>query len=647
MSTNTPPETAPLQTKRFSQILSEKLAKFRDMNPLHMLKTYAFFYQYVKPFKVRFFLAMLITFPLGMMDGMLAASIKPFFDALAEGRSTLDFGFFTASINAIPLFIIAFNVVQGGLNYVSFYLTSYVGAQLSNAVRFALYERLLAFDIQKSQALNSGFVIARMFYDPNQVQNALLQNTKTIISRFSSMISIALVMFSLNWKLCLIAYGIVATIFFPVAFVRKKVMSLLDSEAKIYAGVLSVLMETLNGMKVVHSFTLYRFLEDLYNKAQRDMYDRMMGIAKAQAVLQPVNYTITSLGIAVVLWYGSYLVMSKEITAGALIAFVTSMLMLYRPMRMLGNTVIMTQQLMLALERVIEILTQKTYQRRDTNRLPSVEPLAKQIEFKNVSFKYDTRNDMALENVSVKLPVGQMVALVGRSGSGKTTLADLIQGFYDLKPGNGHILYDGLPISAVNLDSLRRQMAYVSQDTFLFEGTIIQNVRVGRPEATEEEVRQALQQAHLSDFIESLPSNIDTHVGERGIMLSGGQRQRLAIARAFLKNAPILILDEATSALDSESELAVQQALDDLMENRTTLVIAHRLSTIRNADRIVVMDKGHVAEEGSHEALMAKRGIYYHLYNTQYQVQETEPTPAATAPQEQEQEQAQGQPVAV
>lgn len=598
------------------------LKKLQSINLFSFLKVYSFFFKYVEPYKYRFFMALIITFPLGLMDGLLAGSIKPFFDALAGGQQTLDFGFFTAPISWIPLFIIVFNVVQGSLNYVSFYLTSYVSNQISNSVRFAMYERLLQFDIEKAQALNSGFVVSRFFYDPNQAQNALLNNSKTLISRVSSAISILFVMFSLNWKLCLIAYGIIGLIIVPVVLVRKKIMGYLNSESKIYAGVLSVLIETLNGMKVVHSFTLYDFLKKQFNTVQRVMYDQMMGISKAQAILQPINYSITSIGIASVLWYGSHLVMTKEITAGALIAFVTSMLMLYRPMRMIGNTVITTQQLVLALERVIEIMDQDIYQARDTKHLPAAQPLQHAIRFDNVSFKYASRTDMALDQVSVTIPKGQMVALVGRSGSGKTTLADLVQGFYTVQSEHGQIYFDDTPISAVNLDSLRQQMGYVSQDTFLFEGTIAMNVAVGKPDATDAEITEALKKAHLREFIASLPDGIETMVGERGIRLSGGQRQRIAIARAFLKNAPILILDEATSALDSESEQAVQQALDDLMVNRTTMVIAHRLSTIRNANKIIVMDQGHVIEEGSHEALLKHQGLYYHLYNTQFQIQE-------------------------
>lgn len=587
------------------------------------MRIFLYYIKYLKPYMWRFLLALVITIPLGMMDGLIAWAIKPFMDGLIQQKPALDF-------RLLPLVIIGFNVVQGGLNYLSTYFNAYIGQNMMMDIQKDLYRKLLGYNLQWASQVNSGFVVNRLFNDPKQVQEVLLTNTRVLLSRIFSTISIGAVMFWIHWKLSLIALATLALIIIPISKVRKKIIRNNNMEAQDSARIISQLNATLSGKKIINSFNLQTQMCRNFAHALKDRYNKTMSMSKAQAALQPINYTITSVGIAIILFYGSHLILSNQITTGALVAFITALLMLYRPMRSIGHTAVTTQRLMAALRRVRRLLEARSFQDPDTSHLPKVGPLSNSIVVRDVSFRYRGRPDTILSHVDLTLKKGQMVALVGKSGSGKTTLAELILGLYALEKGQGMILYDGLPIDAISLDSLREQIGYVSQDTFLFDGTLRQNLLLGKLDATDEELFSALRRANLLDFVQELHHGLDTEIGERGVRLSGGQRQRLAIARAFLKNAPVLILDEATSSLDTQSEAAVQQALDDLMTNRTTLVIAHRLSTIQHAHRIVVMDNGHIVEEGSHQELLKHKGIYAQLFETQFALQSLDQESPAT-----------------
>ena len=329
-----------------------------------------------------------------------------------------------------------------------------------------------------------------------------------------------------------------------------------------------------------------------------------------------MHFLISS-GIAGVVWFGSYLIVTGQMTGGNFVSFIAALLMLYTPIKTIGNSYNALQMSFLAMERVFEILEKVPSITNSPNAIP-LEKIKKNIVFKNVCFEY-IPGKRVLNDINIDIPVGHMIAIVGNSGGGKTTFVNLIPRFYDVTAGE--ILIDGINIKDLDLYSLRDKIAMVFQDNFLFTGTIRENILLGKENATEEELNAAINAACLREFINSLDAGVDTQIGERGILLSGGQKQRVGIARAFIKNAPIVILDEATSALDNKSEAVVQQAIDNLMRDRTVFVIAHRLSTVRNADKIIVINQGKIVEVGSHKELLAKEnGIYKSLYDAQLKI---------------------------
>ena len=338
--------------------------------------------------------------------------------------------------------------------------------------------------------------------------------------------------------------------------------------------------------------------------------------AQLSALTSPLMESIGVSGVAIIIWYGGYLVITEAMTPGAFFSFLTAMFMAYAPVRRLAGANSSIQAAIAAAQRVFEVLELENEIDEDRGRKP-LRPIAQTVEFQNVGFCYEGNSEPALVGVNVKVRFGEVVALVGSSGSGKTTLVSLVTRFYT--PSKGAILIDGQDIRDVTLSSLRRQIAIVSQETVLFDETIQTNIAYGRVDASENEVIEAARAAHAWEFIERLPMGLETVVGENGVRLSGGQRQRLAIARAILRDPPLLILDEATSSLDSESERLVQEALANLMRDRTTLVIAHRLSTVQHADRIVVLDRGRIIETGTHSELLRRNGMYKKLYRTQFQ----------------------------
>jgi len=342
-----------------------------------------------------------------------------------------------------------------------------------------------------------------------------------------------------------------------------------------------------------------------------------MKMTKHCGWMSPMMHVIISIGIAIVVGYGSHLIVTHQITSGNFVSFITALIMLYTPIKTIGNNFVQVQQSLLGVDRVIEIMNREP-EIKDIEQPKELDTISKNIFFENISFAYEEGRPV-INNLSLKINIGETVALVGSSGGGKTTLVNLIPRFYEVS--GGQISIDGVDIREISLKSLRRNIAVVFQDNFLFSGTIRENILLGKQDATEEEIEQSLKNSYLDEFVASLERGIDTEIGERGILLSGGQKQRVAIARALLKNAPIVILDEATSALDNKSEAIVQKAIDKLMENRTVIVIAHRLSTVQNATKIAVIDAGCVAEIGNHEQLLAiENGVYKGLYMSQFKV---------------------------
>ena len=365
-------------------------------------------------------------------------------------------------------------------------------------------------------------------------------------------------------------------------------------------------------------------LQDRQNKYFREQtwnsFNVNMSLYKRAGWMSPIMYLIASCGIATVLGFGTYLINSGQMTAGSFASFVTSLLLLYKPVKTLGNTLTHIQTLFVAMGRVFELFDLKP-EIVDTQNARELTGLNNSISFDHVYFEY-LPNEPVIKDLNLVVPKNETLAIVGNSGGGKSTLVNLIPRFYDIKSGS--IKIDGTDIREFTLNSLRKNISMVFQDNFLYSGTIRENIMMGNFNASEDELRQAINMAHLSEMIQDLPDGLDTMLGERGLTLSGGQRQRVAIARAMLRNSPIVILDEATSALDNESEAIVQKAMDNLMQDRTVFIIAHRLSTIKNADRIAVINEGELVELGTHEQLMGiENGQYKNLYEMQFKKQET------------------------
>lgn len=562
---------------------------------------------YVKPYWIRALISVLITIPIGSMDAVIAWSLKPYMDVVMVEKST-------NVANYIPLLIIVFSCLQSSLNYAATYLNTWVGRKIANDVKMDLFDKLMLNDAHYFDTTTSGNVMMRYNHDVDTACNGLLANLKLFTTRVFSSVSLIAVLFYNSWQLALIAVAILFGALYPLTTVRRRIKSVMDKTIFSGAAVMSHYNETYNGNRIITSYNLYDYQRKRFHDTLKQVFKLGIKMVQRTGMMSPLMHFIVSLGIALVIWTGSYLIVHHEITAGNFVSFITALIMLYNPIKSIGNNYNNVQMSLMAMERIFELL----------ERVPSIHNCANpimlngvkdQIDYKNVSFSY-VKNKPVLKNINLSIKVGQTVAFVGNSGGGKTTLVNLLPRFYDVK--SGEVQIDGVDIRQYDLNSLRDKIAIVFQDNFLFDGSIRDNILLGKEDATEEEISYAVRSACLEEFISSLEKGLDTQIGERGVLLSGGQKQRIAIARAFIKNAPIVILDEATSALDNKSEAVVQQAIDNLMKDRTVLIIAHRLSTVRNADRIVVVNYGEIVEEGTHEELIAKEnGVYSSLYRSQ------------------------------
>lgn len=573
----------------------------------YIISNYCKIYPYVKPYTFRALVAVLITIPIGSMDAVIAWSLKPYMDIVMVEKST-------ASTTYIPLLIIIFSVLQSLLNYTATYLNTWVGRKIANDVKIDLFYKLMHYDAGFFDKRNSGDIQQQFNNNVDAACNGLLSNLKLFTTRVFSSLSLIGVLFYNSWQLAIVAVIVLLGALYPLTTLRRKLKSLFDKNIFSSGLVMTHFNETYNGNRIISSYNLYEYQLNRFKETLRSLFKLGIKMIQRTGMLSPIMHFVVSLGIAAVIWLGSYLIVTHQITAGNFVSFITALIMLYNPIKSIGNNYNAVQMSLLAMERVFSLLetTPAITSRPDAKTLKEIK---NKIEYKDVCFEY-VKNKPVLKHINLEIKVGQTIALVGNSGGGKTTFVNLLPRFYDVKSGS--ILFDGVDIRDFELNSLRDKIAIVFQDNFLFAGTIRENIMLGKENASKEEIDRAVKGACLEEFIKTLDKGLDTQIGERGVLLSGGQKQRIAIARAFLKNAPIVILDEATSALDNKSEAVVQEAIDNLMKDRTVFIIAHRLSTVHNADKIVVINYGEIVESGSHKELLAKEnGIYASLYKTQ------------------------------
>ncbi|WP_296359671.1 ABC transporter ATP-binding protein [uncultured Acidaminococcus sp.] len=522
-------------------------------------------------------------------------------------------------LNLISLGIVVIFFARGIFYYGQSYLMNYVGESIVIDVRGIVYRKLMTLSTHFFDTNKLGTIMSYVTNDVAALQGAMVANSIEIITETSVLIGSVGAMVYLDWKLTLFTFCTFPVVLFFMDFFGKKIRKSGHRIQQATADITSILQETLAATRVVKSFVREPYEIARFDQQNKANFYANMKSAKLMGTLSPVIEFIAALGVTAIIWFGGRSVIDGDITAGSLVAFLVYAINISNPIKRIARVMGSIQKALAAAERVFYImdLTDTIPQKPDAITLPSVEG---NVEFRHVSFAYN-KGETILHDVSFSAKPGQAIALVGPSGAGKSTVASLLPRFYDVT--EGAILVDGHDVRDVTLASLREQVGIVPQETNLFNDTVYNNILYGRLDATRDEVIAAAKAANADEFILQLPQGYDTQLGDRGVNISGGQRQRISIARAILKNPRILILDEATSALDTESERIVQEALDRLMVGRTSFVIAHRLSTIQNAAKIIVLDKGSIVEEGTHQQLMAKHGLYAHLHDIQFKENQT------------------------
>jgi subfamily B ATP-binding cassette protein MsbA len=563
---------------------------------------------FIKPYWFRALLTLLICIPVGALDSVVALALKPYMDYVLIDKSE-------SSPTYIPLLIVAFTTVQGFLNYAATYLNTWVGTKINHDLKRSLFKKLMGLETAFYDKNASGDVIQRFVTDADLACMGLLENLKLFVSRFFSSLSLICVLIYNSWQLSIIAIIVLLCALLPLSQVKRRIKNVIKGTIERSSTIITHYNESYSGSKTIASYNLQTKMYAKFDEILRSLFKLTMKMVQKTGWMTPLMHIVVSIGIGAVIGYGSYLIVNGEITSGNFVSFITALVLLYTPIKGIGKNFNNVQVSFLAIERVVEILEMKPaiVDKPDASEFSTIK---KDIMFDHVNFEYN-KDVAVLKDINLKIKAGSTVALVGNSGGGKTTIVNLIPRFYDVTSGS--ISIDGKDIRDYTIESLRDKIAIVFQDNFLFSGTIKDNILLGKANATNKEITEALKMAYLEDFVKDCEYGLDTEIGERGSALSGGQCQRLAIARAMIKNAPIIILDEATSALDNRSEAVVQKAIDNLMQDRTVFVIAHRLSTIQNADMIVVLNNGEVVETGTHEELISKEnGNYKALYNAQF-----------------------------
>lgn len=566
---------------------------------------------YIKPYMHRLLFAMVCTIMAAAGNLYIPWIIKDMIDeVLADKNGTM--------LNWIAASIIAIFIVRGLFWYGQNYLMSYVGQSVIIDIRAAVFKKLQRLSVSFYDKNKTGTIMSYVTNDVNALQSAMVENTIEMITEEFILIGSVVAMIYLDWRLTLFTVCTFPVVLWFMEFFGKKIRKTGGRIQECTADITSVLQESVASARVIKSFVREDYEVDRFDVENKANFRANMKNAQLMATLTPVVELVAAIGVTMIIWYGGNNVINGTITAGSLVAFLTYAVNISNPIKRLTRVIGNIQKALAAAQRVFMIIDmpEEIAESRDAKQLPEV---SGKVEFQNVSFAYNDKGNV-ITDLSFSVKPGEVIAIVGPSGAGKSTIANLLPRFYDVNKGD--IKIDGHSVREVTLDSLREQVGIVPQETMLFNGSVYNNILYGRLDATKEEIEAAAKAANAHDFIMQLTDGYETKLGDRGVNLSGGQRQRIAIARAILKNPRILILDEATSALDTESERVVQEALDRLMVGRTSFVIAHRLSTVKNADKILVLEKGNLVESGTHDELLALDGLYAHLYKIQYRNKE-------------------------
>lgn len=531
-------------------------------------------------------------------------------------KNVIDDIFITKSTEMLvwlPLAIILIFIVKGACSYGQILLMSFIGQRIIADLRYELYNKIQQQSLAFFTKHPTGLLMSRITNDVIAIQGAVSEAVTNLFKDSFTIIGLIFVIFYRDWQLAIIGMVVFPLTIYPIAKFGQRMRKVATRTQVTMGSLANLLQETISGTRIVKAFGMEDYENKRFSRENEQLLKLTLKSVSINALSSPVMELLGGIGMAAIIFYGGYQVINGQSTPGNLISFLLALMMLYAPIKNLTKVNNTIQQGIAGAQRVFSIID-LIPDIKNSEKAVDLPKISQDITIENVTFCYEEAP--VLKNINLNIKVGEVIAFVGMSGGGKTTLVNLIPRFYDVTEGN--ILVDGRDIRDVTIESLRKQIGIVTQQTILFNDTVRNNIAYGNIEKTDNDIIQAAKAAKAHDFIVNLPKGYDTIIGEQGTKLSGGEKQRLSIARALLKDAPILILDEATSSLDTEAEIEVQEALEHLMEGRTTLMIAHRLSTIRNADRIIVLVGGKIVEEGTHDALLEKKGEYYKLHHMQF-----------------------------
>jgi len=560
----------------------------------------------IKKNKFRLFLAMLCMLVIAGTTSTVAFLVKPVLDDIFVNKNT-------GMLKLIPIVVILIYFLKDTATYGQAYFMNYVGQKIIRELRNILYDHIQDLSISFFHKEKTGALMSRVTNDVAIIKNMVSSSVTTVLKDCFTVIGLSGVIFYRDWKMAIIALVFLPIAFFPIIKFGRRVRRVSTGYQETMADMNSFLHETFAGNKIVKAFGMSSYEKERFFKKTKKLFKLEMKAVKAKSLSSPVMDFLGGIGVALVIFYGGSRVIQGESTVGTFFSFLAAVFMLYNPLKQLTQVNNTVQQGLAAVDRVFDVIEMESDIKEIENPV-TIKAGPHRVAFKNVSFKYD--DVWVLKDINLEVKAGEVLALAGMSGGGKTTLVNLIPRFYDVCQGAVEI--DGIDIRKATLSSLREQIAIVTQEPILFNDTVRNNIAYGNRNASDEDIERAAKAAYAYDFVWDFPDKFETSIGELGARLSGGEKQRICVARALLKEAPILMLDEATSSLDSEAEMLVQKALENLMKGRTTFVIAHRLSTIVNADRIVMIVNGRIVEEGNHEELIAREGEYYKLYQMQF-----------------------------